>query len=204
MATSSGRTDLFEWVGVDEAGRGPLAGPVVAAAVLLPEGFDVRGINDSKALTGPQREAAFDRIVMGAVWSIGIASVEEIDDVNILQATLNAMRRALSGVTTPCSGAIIDGNRAPSNIEVPVRLCIGGDRTHPQVSAASIVAKVYRDWLMTKHAAEYPGYGFATNFGYATPEHQSALREFGATPIHRTTFAPVREAIEQPCLDFVR
>jgi ribonuclease HII len=183
--------------GADEAGRGPLAGPVVAAAVLLSEGFDVRGIRDSKQLTRDQREAAFARIVTTCAFEIEMADVEEIDRKNILRASLAAMARALERLSP--ERALIDGNQLPPS-DLPMETVVKGDAKFACIAAASILAKVTRDRLMVAYDAEYPGYGFASNYGYPTPDHLEALRRLGPCPIHRRSFAPVQAALLQPTL----
>lgn len=178
--------------GADEAGRGPLAGPVVAAAVILDPHARIDGLRDSKRLTAGQREALALAIRARALaCAIGVASVEEIDALNILQASLLAMRRAIEALDPPASFALVDGNRVP-RLAIPARAIVGGDATEPAISAASILAKVYRDGLMRALDATHPGYGFARHFGYPTPEHLRRLRELGPCAAHRRSFAPVR------------
>ena len=185
--------------GADEAGRGPLAGPVVAAAVLLPEGFDLNGIRDSKQLDPEQREAAFHRIIAGAKFEIEFAEVEEIDQKNILRASLAAMGRALDRLGV--GQALVDGNQVPPTRTVQIETVVKGDGKFACIAAASILAKVTRDRLMIELDSRYPGYGFRHNFGYPTPDHLQALKRLGASPVHRQSFAPVREARgEQPTL----
>lgn len=181
--------------GVDEAGRGPLAGPVVAAAVILDELHPIRGLKDSKTLSARKREALFDEIRAKALCcSIAEASVEEIDRLNILQATLLAMRRAVEGLRLLPAKVLVDGNRLPV-LKVPAEAIVKGDAKVAAISAASILAKVHRDRLCTELHQAWPQYGFATHKGYPTPEHLSALAEFGAAPVHRQSFGPVRNAI---------
>jgi ribonuclease HII len=183
--------------GVDEAGRGPLAGPVVAAAVILDELKPIKGLKDSKVLTQKRREVLFDEIRAKALCcSIAQASVEEIDQLNILHATMLAMRRAVEGLRLMPGKVLIDGNRLPV-LRVPAEAVIGGDATVQSISAASILAKVHRDRLCLSLDAEHPKYGFAAHKGYSTPEHLQALRLHGASPVHRRSFAPVREALGQ-------
>ncbi|MGY8527418.1 ribonuclease HII [Paracidovorax citrulli] len=184
--------------GVDEAGRGPLAGPVFAAAVILDPARPIDGLADSKILNARRREALFDEIQQRALgWHIAFATVEEIDTLNILHATMLAMQRAVRGLAS--SGITpdlvqIDGNRCPE-VPYPVEAIVKGDATVQAISAASILAKVARDReLMTLHAA-YPEYGFDAHVGYGTPQHLEALARLGATPHHRRSFAPVREAL---------
>lgn len=182
--------------GVDEAGRGPLAGPVVAAAVILNPAYDIEGLNDSKLLTEKRRDFLFDEIIKHALsYGVGSASVAEIDDMNILQATLLAMRRAVSQLTIEPAEIWVDGNQDPK-LGYPTQLIVQGDALVPAISAASIVAKVTRDRLMRKLDAEYPGYGFVNHKGYGTKEHLLALQSLGATACHRRSFAPVRAVVE--------
>ncbi len=187
--------------GVDEAGRGPLAGPVVAAAVILPKGFRIAGIQDSKQLTRAQREEMEERIKRKAVWAVAAAPPSEIDRLNILWATMQAMQRALEALPHAPERIFIDGNRCPSGLSIPAEAVIKGDARLACVAAASILAKTERDRILTRLGAEYPEYGFEKHFGYPTPEHLEALRRYGPCPHHRRSFAPVREN-EQPCLIF--
>ena len=174
--------------GVDEAGRGPLAGPVYAAAVILPRGLVIEGLNDSKKLTEKRREALYDVIVAQALaYGIGSADEKEIDEINILQATFLAMRRAISQLSIRPDLALIDGNR-DSDFGVPAETVIGGDGKSANIAAASILAKVTRDRVMLDYAAMYPQYGFDVHKGYGTKRHYEALREFGPCPIHRQSF----------------
>ncbi len=189
------------WAGVDEAGRGPLAGPVYAAAVILPEGFDCEGIDDSKVLDPATREALAERIRRECVWCIATAQPEEIDRLNILHATMAAMRRAVEGLSTSPDGVLVDGNRLPPGLPVMGEAVVDGDATHACIAAASILAKTARDSHMREQALTYPEYGFENHFGYGTPEHLAALREHGPCAIHRRSFAPIR-ATEQLCLTF--
>ena len=181
--------------GVDEAGRGPLAGPVVAAAVVLDRRRTPDGITDSKLLTRARREDLFKKIKNQAAVGIGIANVAEIDDINILNATLAAMTRAYDQLCPLPSVALVDGNRSPK-LSCRVKTVIGGDGLSLSIAAASIVAKVTRDNLMRDLAVSYPGYGWERNVGYATSEHLAALALRGATPHHRRTFAPVARALK--------
>lgn len=175
--------------GVDEAGRGPLAGPVVAAAVILcPEG--VAGVNDSKRLTALQRDALYSQITMRCRFAVGIASVEEIDTLNILWATMLAMTRAVEALGVEPREVLVDGNRCPK-WRYASRAIVGGDAIEPCISAASIVAKVTRDRIMVEADTRHPGYGWASNKGYGAPIHLSALEQLGPTPLHRRSFAPV-------------
>ena len=174
--------------GVDEAGRGPLAGPVYAAAVILPRGLVIEGLNDSKKLTEKRREVLYDVIVEQAVaYGIGSADEKEIDEINILQATFLAMRRAIAQLAVRPDLALIDGNRE-SDFGVPAQTVIGGDGKSANIAAASILAKVTRDRVMLQYAAQYPQYGFDVHKGYGTKRHYEALREFGPCPIHRQSF----------------
>jgi ribonuclease HII len=182
--------------GMDEAGRGPLAGPVVAAAVILPRRFDATGIDDSKKLTREQRETAAVRIRKQTIWAVGICSVEEVDRLNILEASMEAMRRALAKLDGPYKRIVVDGNRLPRGVDG--QAVIKGDGIYACIAAASILAKTVRDALMTELAAEHPRYGFDRHFGYSTPEHLTALREHGPCIIHRRSFAPVRECEQLP------
>jgi ribonuclease HII len=181
--------------GVDEAGRGPLAGPVVAAAVILDDMRRIRGLADSKVLGEAVRERLYDQIMARALCcSVGSASVEEIDRLNILQATLLAMRRAVDGLRLTPAKVLVDGNVLPV-LRVRAEAIVQGDALVKSISAASIVAKVYRDRLCRELHREHPQYGFAQHKGYTTPEHLEALRTHGACVHHRRTFAPVREVL---------
>jgi ribonuclease HII len=181
--------------GVDEAGRGPLAGPVVAAAVILDDLNPIAGLNDSKKLTALKREKLFDEIRAKALCcSIAQASVEEIDEINILQATLLAMRRAVEGLRLKPSKVLVDGNRLPV-LDVLAEAIVRGDATVPAISAASILAKVTRDRWCATLDQQYPQYGFAGHKGYGTAEHLAALKVHGACPEHRKTFAPVTQVL---------
>ena len=183
------------FAGVDEAGRGPLAGPVVAAAVILDELAPIRGLNDSKVLTARVRERLFDEIRAKALCcSIAQASVAEIDTLNILQATLLAMRRAVEGLRLRPHRVLVDGNRLP-RLTMPAEAIVRGDATVQAISAASILAKVHRDRLCLELHAQHPQYGFDGHKGYPTPAHLAALRAHGACPEHRRSFAPVREVV---------
>jgi len=174
--------------GVDEAGRGPLAGPVCAAAVILPSGLEIPGLTDSKKLTDKKRRELFPIIKEQAVaYGIGLASHEEIDEINILQATYLAMERALAQLTVKPDIALIDGNRA-KNFGLPVRTVVKGDSLSANIAAASVLAKVTRDDLMLEMAEKYPEYSFDVHKGYGTKAHYEALRTYGASPIHRKTF----------------
>ncbi|WP_186099624.1 ribonuclease HII [Burkholderia gladioli] len=181
--------------GVDEAGRGPLAGPVVAAAVILDPARPILGLDDSKALSAKKRELLYHEIVAHSrAWCVASASVEEIDTLNILHATMLAMRRAVEGLSLLPTLAKIDGNRCPT-LSIRSEAIIGGDALVPSISAASIIAKVTRDRLLVDLHATFPHYGFDAHAGYGTPKHLAALREHGPCEHHRRSFAPVREAL---------
>lgn len=174
--------------GVDEAGRGPLAGPVCAAAVILPTHLQITGLNDSKKLTDKKRRELFPIIQEQAVaWGIGLASETEIDEINILQATFLAMRRALEQLNARPEIALIDGNRE-TDFGLPVKTVVKGDSLSANIAAASVLAKVTRDNIMTEMANQYPEYGFEIHKGYGTKAHYEALRTYGPCPIHRKTF----------------
>ncbi len=181
--------------GVDEAGRGPLAGPVVAAAVILDELNPIKGLADSKKLTALRREALYDEIRAKALCcSIALATAEEIDSLNILQATMLAMKRAVEGLRLKPHKVLVDGNRLPTLL-ILAEAIVRGDALVPSISAASILAKVYRDRWCAEFHLEYPQYGFAGHKGYGTAEHLAALRLHGACPQHRRSFAPVAEVL---------
>lgn len=174
--------------GVDEAGRGPLAGPVVAGAVILPKGCVIDGVNDSKKLSEKKREMLFDVIKEQAVcWSIGMASCEEIDEINILQATFLAMRRAVEGLSVNPDIALIDGNKTPG-LDICEKAIIKGDAKSANIAAASILAKVTRDRYMLEMANKYPQYQFEKHKGYGTKLHYEMIKEYGISPIHRKSF----------------
>lgn len=184
--------------GVDEAGRGPIAGPVVAAAVILDDLRPIRGLADSKVLSPLKRERLHDEIRAHALCcAVGEASVEEIDRLNILQATMLAMRRAVQGLRLKPAKVLVDGNRLPE-LDVLAEAIVGGDAKVPAISAASIIAKVHRDrWCAEQHAL-YPQYGFDAHKGYGTAEHLAALRTHGPCPLHRRSFAPVAGLLDGP------
>jgi len=190
-------------VGMDEAGRGPLAGPVVAAAVALPRGFDCAGVRDSKKLTPKQREELALRIKAEAAWAVCVIEVEELDRLNIFWASMAAMRRSLEALPVTPGKVFVDGNRIPPDIKLDCQLeaVIKGDDRLACVAAASIIAKTTRDRLMRQYALIHGGYGFESHFGYSCPQHFQALRELGPCAIHRRSFAPVQEAL-QGCLVF--
>lgn len=193
--TPDGVPDRSRVCGVDEAGRGPLAGPVYAAAVILDPMAPVSGLRDSKKLSARQREALEGLIQAQALgWSVASASAEEIDRLNILQASLLAMKRAVEGLPVTPSLALVDGNKAPA-LACAVRTLVGGDDLEPAISAASILAKCARDRHMKQLDALYPGYGFAGHQGYPTPAHLAALARLGPCAEHRRSFAPVRACL---------
>ena len=174
--------------GVDEAGRGPLAGPVCAAAVILPKGEIIEGVNDSKKLTEKKREALYDVIKEKAVaYSIAFATVEEIEEMNILNATMLAMKRAVEGLSLPADYAMIDGNKLP-DLNIPAEYVIKGDANSMSIAAASILAKVTRDRLCADYEKEYPQYGFAKHKGYGTKLHREMILKYGPCKIHRMSF----------------
>ena len=177
--------------GVDEVGRGPWAGPVVAAAVILPRNFLSDEIGDSKKISKKTREKLFEQITSVADFGLGYGSVDEIDTYNILQATFLAMRRSITNLKSAPRRALIDGNIIPTKLPCPARNIIKGDTKVVSIAAASIVAKVTRDRLMTNLAELYPGYGWERNFGYGVKEHQKALKLLGVTSEHRRSFKPI-------------
>ena len=184
--------------GIDEAGRGPLAGPVYAAAVILDTPRRINGLTDSKLLTPERREVLAGRIRNRAIaWGVASASVEEIDQMNILRAALLAMRRAVEALQIAAVEAIVDGNIAPP-LAIPCSTLVDGDLLHPAISAASILAKTARDAELIALDAQYPQYGFAQHKGYGTPQHLEALQLHGPCPIHRRSFAPIAQRV----LDF--
>ncbi|MDV7338278.1 ribonuclease HII [Terasakiella sp. A23] len=183
--------------GIDEAGRGPWAGPVTAAAVIFDQSTlspDLaQSLNDSKKLSAKKREALIDQIKAESIWAVGEASVEEIDELNILQATFLAMRRAVTGLSTRPDYALIDGNKLPPELGVPGHPVVKGDGLSCSIAAASIIAKVTRDQEMAKLAEEYPGYGWEKNAGYGVKLHQEGLMRLGVTPHHRKSFKPIKK-----------
>jgi ribonuclease HII len=188
--------------GVDEAGRGPLAGPVVVAAVILDPRRRIDGIGDSKQLSEIQRESLYARIVERAIaYSVIVVEVDEIDRLNIFHATMHGMRRALETLGETPDEALIDGNHLPKSLPCPARAIVGGDASRLAIGAASILAKVTRDRMMVQLCAQYPAYGFSRHKGYSTPEHLDALRRHGPCVLHRRSFAPVREATERDLFD---
>ncbi len=174
--------------GVDEAGRGPLCGPVVAGACILPPDFDCTGLDDSKKLSEKKREALYETITQNAVaWAVGMASPAEIDEINILNASMLAMRRAIEGLCVTADFALVDGN-VVRNLPVPAKAVIKGDAKVASIAAASILAKVTRDRLLVELDRQYPEYGLAKHKGYPTKEHREAVKTFGVAPIYRKTF----------------
>ncbi len=195
MHTQKQRKDIQLIAGVDEVGRGPLAGDVVAAAVILEPLKPISGLTDSKKLTEKKRDRLFDEIKQHALaWSVGRASVEEIDRINILHASLLAMKRAVESLNITAEFALIDGNRCP-DLFCPSETIVKGDLTEPCISAASIIAKVTRDREMAILDKQYPGYGLAQHKGYPTKAHIAALQLQGVSPIHRRTFGPVKKVL---------
>jgi ribonuclease HII len=186
----------FLEAGVDEAGRGPLAGPVVVAAVILPLRYELDSLDDSKRLSALSRERLAPQIESQAIaFAVEFVEVDEIDRVNILQATLNGMQRAVENLKPAPQRALIDGNKAP-RLSCEVTTVVGGDRLVASISAASVLAKVYRDRLMLAMHNLYPAYGFDRHKGYPTAHHLERLKSLGPCPIHRKSFAPVRKAME--------
>lgn len=181
--------------GIDEVGRGPWAGPVVAAAVILDPARIPPGLDDSKRLTAARREALHDLLLPVAVVGIGQASVAEIDQINILQASFLAMRRALANLALPPAFALIDGNRVPPDLPCPGLAVIGGDAKSLSIAAASIIAKVTRDRMMVSLSQEFPGYAWDRNMGYGTSAHRDGLASLGITPHHRRSFAPIHKML---------
>ena len=185
--------------GIDEAGRGPLAGPVVVAAVILDPARPIAGLADSKQLSATRREALYALIVEHALaHSVVRVEADEIDRLNILQATLVGMTRALEALAPAPALALIDGNRLPKSLPCAARAIVGGDATEPAISAASILAKVARDRILLDYEMHWPGYGFAQHKGYPTPAHLDALARLGPCPEHRRSFAPVRSVCAAP------
>lgn len=181
--------------GVDEVGRGPLAGPVVTAAVILPKDFDLPGLTDSKKLSAKRRQVLADLIRQQATaWALAQASVEEIDELNILAATMLAMQRAVDSLSLRPDRVLVDGNRSPA-FDMPSEAIVKGDGLIDCISAASIIAKQSRDKLMREMHQHYPEYGFDSNVGYPTKKHREALKKYGPTPIHRRSFAPVQASL---------
>lgn len=184
--------------GVDEAGRGPLAGPVVVAAVVLDPRQPIDGLDDSKKLSEARRERLYPLIVERArAYCVIVIEPDEIDRLNIFQATMVGMSRAVAGLTPAATEALIDGNKLPKDLPCPGRAIVGGDALEPAISAASILAKVSRDRLMVAMELQHPGYGFAVHKGYPTPPHLAALERLGPCSQHRRSFAPVRRLLDQ-------
>jgi len=202
MKKRAERPSLLHYPGVagaDEAGRGPLAGPVVAAAVILPADFDTESLDDSKRLDAATREMLAVRIQTHAIWAVEAADLDEIEALNILHASMAAMARAIRRVAA--TKVYVDGDRLPKDLPCPGEAVVKGDGKIACIAAASILAKTTRDRLMTEMASLYPHYGFERHFGYATPEHLAAIERHGPCPIHRRTFAPFRENLQR-CLSF--
>lgn len=183
--------------GIDEAGRGPWAGPVVAAAVILDPLRFPEGLNDSKKLSAKRRDALFDAINKTALVGVGIATVQEIDEMNILQATFLAMRRAAEALPQCPSYALIDGNKVPPNLICEAQAIVKGDGRSLSIAAASIIAKVTRDRIMVTLAQQFPGYGWERNAGYGVKAHQEGLNRLGVTPHHRVSFKPIHKMLYQ-------
>jgi ribonuclease HII len=183
--------------GVDEVGRGPLAGPVVAAAVRLDPNSIPMGLNDSKKLTAKRRLELNHEIMASADWAIGIASVEEIDQINILQASHLAMVRAVGKLSVTPDHVLVDGNRLPRDLRIPATTMVKGDARSVSIAAASIIAKVHRDQIMVDLAQQFPGYGWEKNSGYPTSVHLESLQNIGVTPHHRRSFRPVHNILYQ-------
>jgi ribonuclease HII len=193
----SNASDLFI-AGVDEAGRGPLAGPLAVAAVILDPRRPIDGLDDSKKLSEAKREALYPQIIEHALaYCVVLIDVDEIDRINIFQATMTGMTRAVAGLTLAAHEALIDGNQLPKDLPCRGRAIVGGDALEPAISAASILAKVSRDRLMVALDVVHPGYGFAIHKGYATPGHLTALQQLGPCVQHRRSFAPVRLLLDQ-------
>ncbi|MCI4410241.1 MAG: ribonuclease HII [Thiotrichales bacterium] len=189
------------WAGVDEVGRGPLVGSVVTAAVILPLDYDLPGLTDSKKLSEKRRELLAEQIKMQAIaWSVCEASASEVDALNVLQASLLAMRRAVEGLSIVPAGVWVDGNRCPQGLTMPCQAVVKGDLTVPAISAASILAKVARDAQMQQLHEAFPEYGFDKHKGYPTAAHLSALARLGPLSEHRKSFAPVRAMLTQSSL----
>lgn len=189
------------WAGVDEVGRGPLIGSVVTAAVILPDRFDLPGLTDSKKLSEKRRLQLLEQIQQQAIaWCVAEATAAEVDALNVLQASLLAMRRAIEGLSVKPEGVWVDGNRCPQGLTMPCQAIVKGDLTVPAISAASILAKVARDAQMERLHAQYPMYGFDNHKGYPTAAHFAALKEHGALPEHRRSFAPVQRTLAQTTL----
>ncbi len=194
---SAHRNGFTHIAGVDEVGRGPLAGPVVAAAVILDPANIPAGLNDSKKLSAKRREALFDQIMTSAVVSIAQATVAEIDEHNILRASHIAMMRAIDGLAQRPDHILIDGNMVPRGLTISSETIVKGDGRSQSIAAASIVAKLWRDRHMVDLAQQFPGYGWETNAGYGTAQHKKGLEALGVTPHHRRSFAPIHNILYQ-------
>ena len=188
--------------GADEAGRGALAGPVVVAAAVLPPEFDVRGLDDSKKLARDLREHEAERIRELAEWSLVVVGPEVVDRRNVLRASLDGMADALRGLGCTPLRAVVDGDRLPPFVDVPTEAVVKGDGKYACIAAASILAKTERDRIMVEYSGEFPAYGFDLHFGYGTEDHLAAIREHGPCAIHRRSFSPVSDMVNQPCLIF--
>lgn len=186
---------MADTAGVDEVGRGPLAGPVLAAAVILPDGWAPPGLDDSKRLSARARAGLASELRARAIWGLGAASVAEIDAINIRAAAHLAMRRAVAALGLVPARALIDGNALPGPLPCPARAVVGGDAAVAEIAAASILAKVARDRIMARLDPRWPGFGWARNAGYGTAAHLAALRRLGPTPHHRRSFRPVRSIL---------
>ncbi|HBG98628.1 MAG: ribonuclease HII [Rhodobacteraceae bacterium] len=191
---------MAEIAGVDEAGRGPLAGPVLAAAVILPDGWAPPGLDDSKKLSAAERRRLDAALRGRAIWALGAASVAEIDRINIREATHLAMRRAVAALGVVPDRVLIDGNALPGALPCPAEAIVGGDASVPQIAAASILAKVARDRIMARLDTRWPGFGWAANAGYGTRAHRDALARLGVTPHHRRSFRPIYHILCQESL----
>lgn len=187
-------------VGVDEAGRGPLAGPLVVAAAILPAGFDAAGLTDSKLLTAHQRDVWFEKVQAEAIYAVEVISEAEIDRKNILAACLAGMVSAVTRIAPHARTVVVDGNIIPPGMPIPATCLVKGDSKHAAIAAASVLAKVTRDRIMARFAEEFPEYGFEVHHGYASPDHLEAIRRFGPCPIHRRSFEPIKTMVNQPCL----
>ncbi len=197
-----GQQQSLRLAGIDEAGRGPLAGPLVVAAVILDPAAPIDGLDDSKKLGEQRREVLYAQILERALaWHVVTIDSTRIDRINILQATLQGMRQAACGLHPDAEHALVDGNRVPPRMPCPCRALVGGDALEPAISAASILAKVTRDRYMVDLDTRFPGYGFAQHKGYGTPDHLMALARLGPCPEHRRSFAPVRKALEPGMFD---
>lgn len=197
LETAALARGLLRVAGVDEVGRGPLAGPVVAAAVVLDPDATPDGLNDSKQLSAPRREALYDLLMAQAQVGVGTASVEEIEQHNILQASHIAMRRAIADLPSPPDHVLIDGRDVPRGLNLSAQSVIKGDTKSLSIAAASIIAKVWRDRVMVTLSQQHPHYGWETNAGYPTPAHKAGLKSHGVSPHHRRTFKPIHNILWQ-------